>query len=29
LKLFQELEEGEIKENGRGDKSMYDIFDTL
>jgi hypothetical protein len=29
LKLFQELREGEIKENGGGSKFKYDIFDTL
>jgi hypothetical protein len=29
LKLFQESGEGGIKENGRGDEFMYDIFDAL
>jgi hypothetical protein len=29
LKLHQELGEGRRKEKGRGDKFMYDIFDTL
>jgi hypothetical protein len=29
LKLFQELGEREIKENGGGDEFNYDIFGTL
>jgi hypothetical protein len=29
LKLFQELVEGVIKENGEGGEFKYDIFDIL
>jgi hypothetical protein len=29
LKLFQEWREGGIKENGRGGKFKYDIFDIF
>jgi hypothetical protein len=29
LKLFQEWEKGEIKDNDGGDKFKYDIFDIL
>jgi hypothetical protein len=29
LKLFQEWEEGEIKDNGVGGKFKYDIFNLM
>jgi hypothetical protein len=29
LKLFQEWEKKEIKENDRGDEFKYDVFDIL